>query len=97
MAEKKVVQSPTAGNGISEHALEQSCLEHAHEIGEIGHAVNAISELLDNISDRTGNESYSQVFGSAYMLASLGKRLSDLASEVDDMPRRFRAKEVGHE
>ncbi|WP_272699694.1 hypothetical protein [Desulfovibrio sp. Fe33] len=95
MAELKVAGTSPDGNGIPMKALRQSCLEHAHEIGEIGHAVNAISELLDNISDRTGNESYSQVFGSAYMLASLGKRLSDLACEVDDMPRRLRA-EASH-
>ena len=97
MAGQNVVESPTPGNGISMEALRQTCLTQSIEIGEIGHALSAISELLDAIGERTDKEAYRSLSGSSYVLASLGKRLAVLADDVDDMPFTLKAAGVDHE
>lgn len=76
--------SPTTGNGISMEDLRRSSLSYSTEIGEIGLAINAISDLLES----------SKQYGPSYILASLGKRLADLASDIDEMPRNLRAEEA---
>lgn len=84
MAELKVAGSPAPGNGISLEDIRLACSTHSIEIGEIGHAVDAISELLES----------SEEYGPAYILHVLSTRLSDLSCEVDDMLRRLRAEGV---